>query len=943
MMSPRRRDGLGFLAAACAAAVLMGGCAGLAGRLAPAAPAAPAPAANLKDEMRMPWSAGEAGAVRPRPGAGLAPAIVTEPDAPAETLSVRTDAAPAATGAGLAPVKVEVIAPGGRAVAETEVPRGQVVRLRSGTWPDGPYEVRCTSAAPDGRRIVRHLAWYKGDALAHARRIVETAPKPDPSLLDDPEDLVHMMLADLLRDRLGPDLGQGGPDAWQKIHPALMEFEELSLAKAGDPGGARPYGFVRLAWRDPVDDSPQFCRAYLPADYTPARKWPLVVNLHGYNPPNPLYVRWWGVDQRHVQAADRFGFIQIEPHGRGNTSYLGIGDRDVVRAIEVAKARFSVDADRVYLTGYSMGGGGTWHVGTRHPELFGAVAPVYGGWDYHVRMSEEELARLTPHERFRQERGSSFAQAEALLSTPVFVNHGDADVLVNVDQSRYAVRMLQRWGYDVRYWEHPGLGHGALGCEEALYRWFLDHPRERHPPRVRVRAGWLKTAAAHWLRVEQSADPWAYIAADAEIVGPNAVRLDTENALEVALSPGGPLIDAAKPLRVTWNGRTLEAPLEKGAAHLRAPGYTPGPLAKKPALAGPIEDALTRRFLIVVGTISPDPMMKRLCRRLADTMARQWENWQHWPPYVVTDTEIAGEAVGRYSLILIGGPDANAVTRHIADRLPLRVTPTEIVIDGRVFPAADAAVRMVYPNPMGPEHYVVVTAATSARGMFYAGPLTEDVDFAIDDGRAADAEAGRPAEKVRPASGTFDHAWRLNETFTEFGDPVVRAACPVRKAPSLLSAAEAAGGRAWMSDVLETIAEGSYVSMGHDANAQGRPLRLAGRAYASGLGVAIRHEPCAAEWDLAGAWKRLRGTVGIEIDKPEKLEAKHKESTRVVFTVKGDGKELWRSRPVRWDGAPQALDVDVAGIKVLRLETANETTWFCAATSADWADVRLER
>jgi hypothetical protein len=244
---------------------------------------------------------------------------------------------------------------------------------------------------------------------------------------------------------------------------------------------------------------------------------------------------------------------------------------------------------------------------------------------------------------------------------------------------------------------------------------------------------------------------------------------------------------------------------------------------------------------------------------------------------------------------------------------------------------------------MGPEHYVVVTAATSARGMFYAGPLTEDVDFAIDDGRAADAEAGRPAEKVRPAAGTFDHAWRLNEKFTEFGDPVVRAACPVRKAPSLLSAAEAAGGRVRLSDVLETIAEGSCVSMGRDANAQGRPLRLAGRTYASGLGAAIRHEPCAAEWNLAGAWKRLRGTVGIEIDKPEKLAAKHKENTRVVFTVKGDGKELWRSKPVRWDGAPQALDVDVTGVKVLRLETANETTWFCAATSANWADVRLER
>jgi len=48
---------------------------------------------------------------------------------------------------------------------------------------------------------------------------------------------------------------------------------------------------VRLAWRDDVDDSPQFARAHLPPDYDPAREWPMVVVLHGYNPDNPPYIR----------------------------------------------------------------------------------------------------------------------------------------------------------------------------------------------------------------------------------------------------------------------------------------------------------------------------------------------------------------------------------------------------------------------------------------------------------------------------------------------------------------------------------------------------------------------------------------------------------------------------------------------------------------------------
>jgi dienelactone hydrolase len=368
-----------------------------------------------------------------------------------------------------------------------------------------------------------------------------------------------------------------------------------------------------------VDDSPQFCRAYLPADYTPARRWPLVVNLHGYNPPNPPYVRWWSVDQRHVAAADQYGFIEIDPHGRGNTSYLGIGDIDVLRCIETAKGQFAVDENRVYLTGYSMGGGGTWHVGTRHPELFGGIAPIYGGWDYHVRRSEEELAALTPRQRFIEERRSSFAQADALLTTPLFVNHGDADVLVDVSHSRYAVRMLQRWGYDVQYWEHPGLGHGALGCEDALFRWFLDHPRDRHAARVRVRSGWLKSAAAHWVRVQQQADPYAFILADAEMVGPNTVRLDTENALEVTLSPGGPLVAEV----MDWRGFLGQEEDQEVLRRLRRHGRTGRPLGS-PEFVTDVE----RRLARILAPHRPGPRphgQESVCHRNSDNIGSAFE------------------------------------------------------------------------------------------------------------------------------------------------------------------------------------------------------------------------------------------------------------------------------------------------------------------------------
>ena len=85
------------------------------------------------------------------------------------------------------------------------------------------------------------------------------------------------------------------------------------------------------------------CKRKTPADN---RAKTMVVVLHGYNPPNPLYIHWWGVTNRYNWLAQRHNVVVLEPHGRGNASYRGIGDADVVRAIALAKQKFSIDADR---------------------------------------------------------------------------------------------------------------------------------------------------------------------------------------------------------------------------------------------------------------------------------------------------------------------------------------------------------------------------------------------------------------------------------------------------------------------------------------------------------------------------------------------------------------------------------------------------------------------
>jgi dienelactone hydrolase len=688
------------------------------------------------------------------------------------------------------PVTVEVVRAGGQAAFTTTAARGAKLAVDAHAWPDGAYEVRCSSPRPTGLLYATHLPWYKGDSLAEARELAATAAAADAT---KPEGLTLRMLVDMVEDRLGGKLTAASGNPWQKIHAPLMEYEELMLERQGQTGRIRPYGFVRLAYRDDVDGSPQFCRAYLPPGYEPGRKWPLVMQLHGYNPANPVYVRWWGASERHPGIDTEFsshqGVIYLEAHGRGNTQYLGMGDSDVVHAIAEAKRLFSVDEDRVYLTGDSMGGWGTWNVATRHPDLFAAIAPVFGGVDYHSTMSEEDLARLLPVERFSNEKQSSWAMADGLLNVPIFVHHGDADQAVNVEYSRWAVRLLQRWGYDVRYHEYPGRVHEALQSQNAnmSIEWFLQHRRDAAPRKVRLRSAELRHATAHWVSVLQATSPLAFMVVDAEVVDRNVIRLDTDNVLDVELAPSAALVDPQRPVTVVWNGEPRELRLENDHLRLTAAGYAPAALHKNARLPGSTADFTATPFAVVIGTSSKDKEMVALCRQKAKTFVDGWRDWQKQEPRVFQDTELQDADMARYSLMLVGGPDANRVTAKLAARLPLQLAKESVTIDGKTFAAKDAAVQLLYPNPLNPERYVFVVAATSTDGMYFSGATATNLpewDYVVTDGRIPAFGQKASALQSRVVSGTFDSNWRFSDALSFSGDGEIRSKGRLRHRPS---------------------------------------------------------------------------------------------------------------------------------------------------------------
>ena len=379
--------------------------------------------------------------------------------------------------------------------------------------------------------------------------------------------------------------------------------------------------------------------------------------------------------------------------------------------------------------------------------------------------------------------------ADGLLNIPIFVRHGDVDQSVNVDYSRWGVRLLQRWGYDARYRELPGRGHEALENQNSnlSIEWFLQHRRNSNPRHVRLRSAELRNASAYWVHVLQSASPLAFMVVDAEIVDQNVIRLDAENILDIELSPSAALVDQTKPVKVVWNGSAQEVRFQKGKLHLTAASYKPAPLHKNERLPGSINDFTVTPFALVIGTSSTDTEMVSLCRQKAAAFIKSWQEWQKHSPRVFIDTAISDIDAAKYSLLLIGGANVNRITAKLAARLPLQISADSVIIDSHNISAKDAAVQMIYPNPFNPERYVWIAASTSTDGMYFNELNPQrlyDWDYVIADGHFPAFQQKASALQTRVVSGMFDSNWRFSDMLTQFGDADIRAKGRLRRRPN---------------------------------------------------------------------------------------------------------------------------------------------------------------
>jgi len=266
----------------------------------------------------------------------------------------------------------------------------------------------------------------------------------------------------------------------KKIIPALLlilTITSLALGKSPETG------FLNRTVK--VGSETYSYQVYVPREWNKKQKWPVILFLHGAGErgDDGLIQTQVGIGGAIRRFSDRFPAIVVMPQCRKNIWWAETAmEAQAIKALEQSIKEFNGDRDRLYLTGLSMGGYGTWSIAANHPGKFAALVPICGGIR---RPSRVPPPPGTPAEDPTVDPYA--VAAEKIGKTPVWIFHGGADPIVPPDESRKMNEALKAAGGNVKYTEYENVDHNSWDkayAEAELMTWMLSHKLEagNHSP-----------------------------------------------------------------------------------------------------------------------------------------------------------------------------------------------------------------------------------------------------------------------------------------------------------------------------------------------------------------------------------------------------------------------------------------------------------------------------
>lgn len=611
-------------------------------------------------------------------------------------------------------------------------------------------------------------------------------------------------------------------DDYYRAAQTAIERAELVARARGDavfPAATQEH---ERAYISSADNSVQPYWVYVPKGYTPTKKYPMVVFLHGYS-PQISKIAPWIPDEATWSLATNRGFIFVVPYGRRNTDFVGIGKDDTTVVTEAVKARYSVDPQRVFLMGASMGGYGVYAVGLQQPDLWAGLMPIAARSDLYLWFSLDPT-KIPAWKRALYDANDPLHLVGNGANIPTFIQHGALDTINVVDHPRKFVTAAKAKGTPIRYREVADGDHYIYFDSETYslpLDWAADITRQGTPPKVEYTTGDLRNHRAYWVSIEGMEKYGQSARITAEIKPGNRIEVQSQNVARFTLEPPAEHVKAGQALTLSVNGvedarqftvgqpliwpaeaAANAAPVVAVAANIAAgaegatvipavappvaappvvappvtvspPAAVPVPQAaplafpglKSPQRAGPVKNCYRDAFLVVYGTQQGVGDKMKATRFL-----EEWTIYSDGTPLMKADTQVTPADRKKYNLVLIGTRGTNSLLAGIADQLPLELLSNGYRVGDQKFTLEkpeQIGLQFCYPSPFDAQRMIVVQS-----GLTWGAYLPENHKFdllpdyivfddAIELGAQRDFFDKTDQSNHALLAGFFDGRWQL--------------------------------------------------------------------------------------------------------------------------------------------------------------------------------------
>ena len=473
------------------------------------------------------------------------------------------------------------------------------------------------------------------------------------------------------------------------------------------------------------------------------------VQYYAVNPPEnlkskpALFLSLHGAGVEALNQAQAYGHknwgYTVAPTNRRPYGYNweNWGRIDALEVLDIAKSKFGIDESRVYLTGHSMGGHGTWHVGINNADKFAALGPSAGWisiWSYRIRPQHEatEIEKMLTRS---SKHSDTYAFTENIKSNGVYILHGQVDDNVPVTQAESIIENLSKFHKDFVYHFEPDANHWWDNSDDAgadcvdwrpMFDFFAHHSVATNDQVKEVDFTTANPAISsknYWIEVINQKVQQTLSKINMYLEYSNGKFVGTTENIEM-FSIDASMLPKDRIVSVDVDDQLIENIVlsADGKIYLKnidGEWAVSGPVDrsnKYPARCGNLREAFNNNMLFIYGTHGNQQENKWAFEKARLDAEKVWYRGNS-SVLVIKDDEFNPVKYKDRSVVLFGNSKTNYAWKLLLEDSPVQVDNEKVVVGNKVYEGEDVGCMMIRPRKDSDIASVAVISGTGIEGM----------------------------------------------------------------------------------------------------------------------------------------------------------------------------------------------------------------------------------